>query len=141
MKKTKMINSELSFVISQMGHTNSLTIGDCGLPIPNETKRIDLALTHNVPTFIQTLDVVLEELCVEEAAVTGDYGLALQAIIASEIKEKNPQVYEAIKKRIANLIEVSHEEFKVLTKDSKAVVRTGEYSPYANIILKSGVVF
>lgn len=129
MKKTKMINSELSYVISQMGHTNSLTIGYCGLPIPNETKRIDLALTHNVPTFIQTLDVVLEELCVEEA------------IIASEIKEKNPQVYEAIKKRIANLIEVSHDEFKVLTKDSKAVVRTGEYSPYANIILKSGVVF
>ena len=129
MKKTKMINSGLSYVISHMGHTNSLTIGDCGLPIPNETKRIDLALTHNVPTFIQTLDIVLEELCVEEA------------IIASEIKEKNPQVYEAIKKRIANLIEVSHEEFKVLTKDSKAVVRTGEYSPYANIILKSGVVF
>ena len=66
MKKTKMINSELSYVISQMGHTDSLTIGDCGLPIPPETKRIDLALTHNVPTFIQTLDVVLEELYVEE---------------------------------------------------------------------------
>ena len=129
MKKTKLINSELSYVLSQIGHTDSLTIGDCGLPIPPETKRIDLALTHNVPTFIQTLDVVLEELCVEEA------------IIASEIKEKNPEVYEAIKKRVSNLQEVSHEEFKVLTKDSKAVVRTGECSPYANIILKSGVVF
>ncbi|WP_455538756.1 D-ribose pyranase [Terrisporobacter sp.] len=129
MKKTKMINSELSCVISQMGHTDSLTIGDCGLPIPNETKRIDLALTHNIPTFIQTLDVILEELCVEEA------------IIASEIKENNPKVYEEIKKRIPTLQEVSHEEFKVLTKDSKAVVRTGECSPYANIILKSGVVF
>ena len=129
MKKTKMINSELSYVISQMGHTDSLTIGDCGLPIPPQTKRIDLALTHNVPTFIQTLDVVLVELCVDEA------------IIASEIKEKNPEVYEAIKKRVSNLQEVSHEEFKVLTKDSKAVVRTGECSPYANIILKSGVVF
>ena len=129
MKKTKMINSELSYVISQMGHTDSLTIGDCGLPIPPETKRIDLALTHNIPTFFQTLDVVLEELCVEEA------------IIACEIKEKNPEVYEAIKKRVSNLQEVSHEEFKVLTKDSKAVVRTGECSPYANIILKSGVVF
>ena len=129
MKKTKMINSELSYVISQMGHTDSLTIGDCGLPIPAETKRIDLALTHNVPTFIQTLDVILEELCVEEA------------IIAYEIKVNNPEVYEAIKKRVSNLQEVSHEEFKVLTKDSKAVVRTGECSPYANIILKSGVVF
>ena len=60
MKKTKMINSELSYTISKMGHTDSLTIGDCGLPIPDEVKRIDLALTHNVPTFIQTLDVVLE---------------------------------------------------------------------------------
>lgn len=129
MKKTKMINSELSYAISQMGHTDSLTIGDCGLPIPSEPRRIDLALTHNVPTFIQTLDVVLEELCVEEA------------IIASEIKEKNPEVYEAIKNRVPNLQEVSHEEFKVLTKNSKAVVRTGECSPYANIILKSGVVF
>ena len=129
MKKTKMINSELSYAISQMGHTDSLTIGDCGLPIPYKTRRIDLALTHNVPTFIQTLDVVLEELCVEEA------------IIASEIKEKNPELYEAIKNRVPNLQEVSHEEFKVLTKNSKAVVRTGECSPYANIILKSGVVF
>ena len=129
MKKTKMINSELSYAISQMGHTDSLTIGDCGLPIPSETRRIDLALTHNVRTFIQTLDVVLEELCVEEA------------IIASEIKEKNPEVDEAIKNRVPNLQEVSHEEFKVLTKNSKAVVRTGECSPYANIILKSGVVF
>lgn len=129
MKKTKMINSELSYVISQMGHTDSLTIGDCGLPISSETKRIDLALTHNIPTFIQTLDVVLEELCIEEA------------IIASEIKEKNPEIYNAINKRVANLKEVSHEEFKVLTKNSKAVVRTGECSPYANIILKSGVVF
>lgn len=129
MKKTKMINSELSYVISQMGHTDSLTIGDCGLPIPNETKRIDLALTHNVPTFIQTLDVVLGELCVEEA------------VIASEIKEKNPEVYKAIKQRVNNLVEVTHEEFKILTKNSKAVVRTGECSPYANIILKSGVVF
>lgn len=129
MKKTKMINSELSYVISQMGHTDSLTIGDCGLPIPSETKRIDLTLTHNIPTFIQTLDVILEELCVEEA------------IIACEIKENNPEIYEAIKKRISNLQEVIHEEFKILTKDSKAVVRTGECSPYANIILKSGVVF
>ena len=129
MKKTKMINCELSYVISQMGHTDSITIGDCGLPISSETKRIDLALTHNVPTFIQTLDVVLEELFVEEA------------IIASEIKEKNPEVFEAIKKRVNNIKEVTHEEFKVLTKDSKAVVRTGECSPYANIILKSGVVF
>ena len=37
--------------------------------------------------------------------------------------------------------EVSHSDFKNLTKESKVVIRSGECSPYANIILKSGVVF
>lgn len=131
MKKTKLINSEISYTISKMGHTDSLTIGDCGLPISDDVKKIDLALTHGVPSFIDTLDVVLEELCVEEI------------IIASEIKEKNEKIYKEILKRFENVkvTEVSHEEFKKMTNDSKAFVRTGECSPYANIILKSGVVF
>ena len=131
MKKTKMINSEISYTISKMGHTDSLTIGDCGLPIPNEVNRIDLALKYGVPTFLETLDTVLEELCVEEI------------VIANEIIENNEIIHNEILKRFENIkiTYVSHEEFKNQTKESKAVVRTGECSPYANIILKSGVVF
>lgn len=131
MKKTKLINSEISYTISKMGHTDSLTIGDCGLPIPNEVNRIDLALKYGVPTFLETLDTVLEELCVEEI------------VIANEIIEKNEIIHNEILKRFENIkiTYVSHEEFKIQTRESKAVVRTGECSPYANIILKSGVVF
>jgi len=131
MKKSKLINSEISYTISKMGHTDTLTIGDCGLPIPKDVNRIDLALTHGIPTFLETLDTVLEELCVEEIT------------IASEIKEKNIQIYNEILKRFEGIKinEVSHEDFKNLTKESKAVIRSGECSPYANIILKSGVVF
>ena len=76
MKKSKLINSEISYTISKMGHTDCITIGDCGLPIPENVDRIDLALTHGIPTFLETLDTVLDELCVEEIT------------IASEIKEK-----------------------------------------------------
>ena len=131
MKKTKLINSEISYTISKMGHTDSLTIGDCGLPIPNEVNRIDLALKYGVPTFLETLDTVLDELCVEEI------------VIANEIIENNEIIHNEILKRFENIkvTYVSHEEFKNQTKESKAVVRTGECSPYANIILKSGVVF
>ena len=131
MRKTKLINSEVSYIISKMGHTDSLTIGDCGLPIPTNVDRIDLALKYGVPTFLETLDTILEELCVEEI------------IIASEIKENNKDIYKEILKRFKDIkiSEVSHEAFKNLTKESKAVVRTGECTPYANIILKSGVVF
>lgn len=131
MKKSALINSEISYVISKMGHTDSLTIGDCGLPIPSNLERIDLALRYGVPAFLETLDTVLEELCVEEI------------VIASEIEDKNANMYQEILSRFKNIkiTKVSHEEFKNMTKESKAVIRTGECTPYANIILKSGVVF
>lgn len=131
MKKIGILNSEISEVISKMGHNDTLAIGDCGLPIPDGTKRIDLALTKNLPGFIDTLRVVLTELQVEEA------------IIAVETKEVSPSVYEKIENEIegTKISFVTHEELKEMLKGCKAVIRTGEQTPYANIILKSGVVF
>jgi len=131
MKKSALINSEISYVISKMGHTDSITICDSGLPIPSEVQRIDLALKKGLPTFLDTLDSVIEELQVEEV------------ILASEIIQVSNDLYKEILKRFENvkITTVCHEEFKNLTKSSKAIVRTGEFTPYANVILKSGVVF
>lgn len=131
MKKSVLINSEISSVIAKMGHTDMLTICDSGLPIPRNVERIDLALKHGIPTFLDTLDTVLEELQVEEI------------VIATEIKSVSNDMYREIQKRFENvkITTVAHEEFKVMTKESMAIIRTGEFTPYANIILKSGVVF
>jgi D-ribose pyranase len=131
MKKSTLINSEISYEISKMGHTDSIVVCDSGLPIPSGVKRIDLALKKGLPTFLDTLDTILEELEVEEV------------VIAKEIIEASNDLYKEIEKRFSNITitTVSHEDFKMLTKESKAIVRTGEFTPYANIILKSGVVF
>jgi len=131
MKKATLLNSEISRVISRMGHTDMLTIGDAGLPIPGEAERIDVAVCSGIPSFLDVLHTVLSELEVQSV------------IIASEMKEKNGILYETLKSMFADkeIIEVPHEEFKVKTKQSMAVVRTGEFKPYANIILVSGVIF
>lgn len=131
MRKTSLLNSNLSSVISTMGHTDMIAIGDCGLPIPSETKRIDLALVAGIPTFLETLKATLMELEVEEI------------IVAKETKEVSPNTLNEIKKVVGNIkiTFISHEELKNKLKECKAVVRTGEQTPYANIILKSGVVF
>lgn len=139
MKKGKLLNSEISSVISKLGHTDTLTIGDCGLPIDDNVKRIDLALTLGVPSFIETLKIVLSEQFIEEIT------------IAKEIKDLNQKVYKEVIDLIENIEieqgnniiinEVSHEAFKEETKKSKAIIRTGEITPYSNIILHSGVVF
>ena len=131
MKKTPLLNDAISAAIADMGHTEGFAIGDCGLPIPQPAVRIDIALKKGTPTFMETLGTVLEELCVEKA------------ILASEIKTKSPQLLREIEAALPGVeFEfVSHEEFKKSLKDVKYVVRTGECTSFANIILISGVTF
>ena len=65
--------------------------------------------------------------------------------LAEEIKENNPKVLAEINEYFAGQeIEVefvSHVGLKEMTKECKAVIRTGETTPYANIILQSGCIF
>lgn len=135
MKRGRLLNSELSYAISRIGHTASIVLCDAGLPIPSEVKRIDLAIESGYPSFIRTLDVLLSEMQVEEI------------IVANEIHQHNPNIYhamiDAFKKHGMEPVvtEVSHDQFKLMTRDSEAIVRTGECTPYANVILRSGVVF
>jgi D-ribose pyranase len=131
MKKTAIINSRISAVIATMGHTDSLAIGDAGLPIPDCAERIDLAVMPGVPSFADVLSNVLTELEVEEI------------VLAEEIKLNNPTLDAQLKTMFADkkITYVSHSQFKKQTEGCKAVIRTGEFAPYANIILKSGVVF
>ena len=128
MKKVGIINQPISAIISGLGHTDTLTIADAGLPIPATTKRIDLALMTGVPSFMQTLHVVLEEFFVEKA------------IVAEEMRAVSPQIFEGVSQILGQVpIElVPHISFKELTADSRAIIRTGEFTPYANIILVSG---
>jgi D-ribose pyranase len=139
MKKGVLLNSEISYIISKLGHGDSIVIGDSGLPIPDSCKRIDLAVSKGIPGFLDVLDAVLTEHKVEEV------------VLAKETKQISPDIYQGIIRRInelencesykIKLTEVTHEEFKTISKASKAIIRTGECTPYANIILKSGVVF
>jgi D-ribose pyranase len=131
MKKTGVINAPMAAVIAELGHMDMIAIADAGLPIPGEVLRIDLALKEGVPGFVETLGVVLTEMQVEKA------------ILAEEIKEHNPAILKEIENALGDAaIEfITHEDFKRSSKDSKAIIRTGEFSPYANIILVSGVIF
>jgi D-ribose pyranase len=129
MKKGGILNPQLNRIISEMGHGDMLIIADAGLPIPREVERIDLALKCGTPSFKEVLQAVFSELQIEEAYV------------AKEIKEKNPQTLNLISSIIEEVKFISHEELKELSKQARAIIRTGECSPYANISLISGVLF
>ena len=133
MKRKGILNSEISRVLSYMGHTDQIAVADCGLPIPDEVERIDLALTFGEPGFMKTLETVVEDMKVEKI------------ILAEEIKTMNPeiekQIYKLFNEQNVDVEYVSHAELKAKTHNCKAVIRTGETTPYANIILQSGCIF
>ena len=133
MKRAGILNSDISRVLSYMGHTDCICIGDCGLPIPDEVERIDLALVFGEPTFMRTLEIVVGDMKVEKI------------VLAEEIKTQNPTVLQQVEELFAGQnVEVefvSHVELKEKTKDCKAIIRSGEITPYANIILQSGCIF
>lgn len=131
MKKTKVINSDISRVIAQMGHFDKLSIGDAGMPVPRTTEKIDLAVTNGVPSFMEVLNNVLEELAVQ------------RIYLAEEIKTENPDMLTAIKTRLQEtpISFIPHTEMKQELNNCHAFIRTGEMTPYANILLESNVVF
>lgn len=125
MKRQGILNSDISRVLTYMGHTDRLCIGDCGLPIPEETERIDLALRFGQPSFMEVLKEIAGDMKIEKI------------ILAEEMKEKNPEKLQEVLTFFDHYetgfkIEVeyvSHVELKKLTKECKAVIRTGETTP------------
>lgn len=132
MKKSPLLHPEISRVIAELGHLDELVICDSGYPIPADMKRIDLALTQGVPGFIETLQVILNELCVQEL------------YIADEMIGKSPEIYQQLIALTGPLPihRISHQAFKTHAQQgARAIIRTGEFTPYANVSLVCGVVF
>ena len=128
MKKQGILNRELAGIFAKMGHTDQLVIADCGLPIPDGVRCIDLSYTLGKPTF---LDIV--------GAVTTDFQVE-KAIVATELPKHNDSVHQELDDKF-ELTYISHEELKEVSKQAKVIIRTGEATPYANIVLQSGVIF
>lgn len=128
MKRTGLLNPNLLEVVAELGHTDTLAIADAGLPIPRETRRIDLSLVAGEPGFLKVLAVLLEELSVEEA------------LAAEEVVAANPEVYRGLLALLGEvpLRLIPHAELKRLLPATKGVVRTGECTPYCNVVLRSG---
>ena len=128
MRKRGILHAELARQISLLGHTDTVVIGDCGLPLPREVPLIDLALTDGQLDFRTVLDAVLGEIVVQ------------RHIVAAE-SANSPAGQWLDERSLGERVQVSHEELKARIAGCAFAIRTGERTPYANVILESGVPF
>jgi D-ribose pyranase len=128
--KRGLLNAPAKFLLARMGHRDLLAVTDAGYNIPKEIETVDLAVLPDIPTLMQVIDGVLEEIIVEKV------------ILAREIKEFAPDILEEYRKRFLNtefefLPHVP--DFDNLVHEAKGAIRTGQYGKHApNCILKVG---
>lgn len=131
MKDHGLIHPDLATHVTRAGHGDLIGFGDAGLPMPTTVPRVDLAFTPGRPGLLEVLDAVLTEFRVEAY------------LVAEESFDGATWLIEALATRLAHAerIVVSHDALKHHTHDARAMVRTGEVRPYANVLLRSGVDF
>ena len=130
MKRTGIANADLAARCAALRHTDRVAIADCGLPVPVGVPVVDLALVQGVPSFADTLTALLDELVVEaHTYATESAGHPAEQLLRAESG------------RLGEPDAVSHEDFKTRVARCVFAVRTGEATPYANIILHCGVAF
>lgn len=129
MKRGGILNAQLSGALARLGHTDTVVVCDAGLPIPPGPEVVDLAFRLSVPSFETILSGLLEELVIEGATA------------AEEVESDNPACYELLVSRFPQIELVPHEELKRRVGEARLVVRTGEATPYSNVLLRCGVPF
>ena len=131
MKKHGILHAQLSGLIAALGHKDLFMIGDAGMPIPPGVTVVDLALCGGVPTFCQVLDAVLEDTEIEFYT------------LAEEIKAKNPKLLAYIEGKMQQTPGefIEHTALKEMSAQVRFAIRTGEFTPYPNVILRAGVAF
>ncbi len=131
MKKRGFLSAPVAELVALMGHTDRLIVCDAGFPVPFAVPRIDLAITRNLPTVLDVLRPLLDDLAVERFSV------------ADELREASPERYAEFVDLLPGVPHdlIPHAEFKRAAREVRAVIRTGDFTPYANIMLVAGVVY
>lgn len=132
MRPSGILHPQLAGLIAGLGHGQLITVADAGLPIDPAAQRIDLAVRCGVPSFAAVLAAIAAELVVERIIVARESGQGgpLDAALAAAFGDHEPPRDV-----------VDHERLKALANSSVAIVRTGECTPYMNVILVAGVSF
>lgn len=128
MLELKLLNPQILELLAQLGHTDQLIVCDAGFPIPPGIKTIDISLTENLPTVLQTLEVLKDFFSVE------------QVTLAEECAAHNPDFFEAASHMFGRQVPikiVSHSEFKKMSYGIKGVIRTGDFTAWSNVMLQS----
>lgn len=130
MKKSGILNAQLSGALATLGHTDLIMVVDAGFPIPSDVNRIDLAVTENLPDLRTVLRLINEEIIVE-AVARAEYVVSNNPTLDKFLMDTFAGAEFSVRPHAEILSQMAHE--------AKVIVRTGAFDPWGNIGLYCGV--
>ena len=130
MLKRGLLNPQLNEALSHLGHTDALVFADAGLPLPEDVAVVALRITVGLPSKADFLRAVMAELVVEGATVASESPAEFVSLVQETGKLADTAVTY-----------ISHEELKASLTGAKLIIRTGDTTPFANVIFRCGVPF
>ncbi len=128
MLQTAILNPALLDLLARVRHTNTLVIADWAFPFWPEIETVDIALTRGIPTVLDVLDLLTPVFKI---------GRIWQA---EEFVTCNPEeTVTRFAKSFGSipLTREAHIDFKKRVPQAIGLIRTGDTTPYGNIILES----
>ncbi len=128
MLQTGILNPNILDLIARIRHTNTLVIADWAFPYWPEIETVDISLTRGIPTVLDVLDLLTPVFKI---------GRIWQA---DEFVTSNPaETVERFAKSFGTiaLTREAHVDFKKRVPHAIGLIRTGDATPYGNIIIES----
>lgn len=129
MQRHGLINAQLAAAVARLRHTDLVVLADSGLPVPPGPEVVDLAVVYGLPRFADVLAPLLDSVVFEAATA------------AAEVEQRNPECWALLTESLGRVDTIPHEQLKEEVRGAVVVIRTGEATPYANVVLRCGVPF
>jgi D-ribose pyranase len=129
LKEIGIVNREIARIVSEQGHQDFLMVVDAGFAIPKNVEVVDVSIAENKPMVLEVLAELKKFYSVEKM------------ILAIQTKKSNPTLFRNISSMWGEGMEVEEVDHAILKKKAnevKAVIRTGDFTAYGNVILVSG---
>lgn len=124
-----ILNRTIAKIISEQGHQDLLMVVDAGFAIPKEVEVVDISMAKNKPMVLEFLTELKKFYSVEKL------------LMANQTKKVSPSLFNSISRSFGDKVEIEtidHMELKEMAKTVKAIIRTGDFTAFSNVIIVSG---
>ncbi len=123
-----ILNPAVLSLLARVRHTNTLVISDWAFPFWPQIETVDISLTQGIPTVLQVLELLRPNFKIGELFMAEEFNSSNKGKVLTSFH----RAFRGLK-----VTYETHVQFKLRVPSAIGLIRTGDSTPYGNIIIES----